>query len=173
MFPIRSTFAARFDETMVLRIIFIHIMAFFVLASSAGLPLNRHYCETNHFEKTSLTPFKTACDTENKSSCQSTCNAEKKCCTAKKDKPQERQKNCCHDQITYLKGLNDIELQKTQLKNAVYGFTIVMYKAVCRLSEQIGEKFTLRIYSPPDPPPLSGKFISIFFHQLKLGGLVF
>jgi hypothetical protein len=153
------------------------LMAALVLFSSAGLSLNAHYCNTMNTMEKSLLPFPIACSHDDGNSCQLPQQAsEASCCViAEKTGSMHAQhiskdESCCEDFFRYIKIITEFELPQLKIKdlfNRFLVFVLNMFELV--FTDSSDEKPQATLFEHPPKLLLSGKNITIAFHQLKIG----
>jgi hypothetical protein len=138
------------------------------MSGSAGITLNAHYCNTNQTLKKSLLPFPIECNHET-DSCVTDFQGDSSCCHTVTKKAVSNEKSCCDDFLQYVKGLSEFELPKIKIKSLFNKFLVVVVNVLDIIfpSSEKSEP-TASIYTGDDPPPVSGKMMTIFFRQLKL-----
>ncbi|MBW7848518.1 MAG: hypothetical protein H3C41_10620 [Bacteroidales bacterium] len=166
---IHRIFASKLAMAMLLKRLSVLALAFLVLLGSTGLPMNRHYCQSNQTESIRISPFVSACE-HHAVACQTeSAHKSHDCCQGTKNPDPKPVKNCCHDSISYHKGFTDSDLPKIQLKSLFSLLPAII--AFHTIFEPERSTDLVSWFPSPDPPPLRRRALSILFHQLKIGNL--
>jgi hypothetical protein len=145
------------------------MLAFLIMSGSAGITLNAHYCNTNQTLKRSFLPFPIECSHES-DSCIPQSEGDSSCCHTAKKPAVSSEKNCCDDFIQHVKGLSEFELPKIQIKSLFNKFLTLVVRVLDIIfpTSDKAEPTASSSFTGDDPPPVSGKMMTIFFRQLKL-----
>lgn len=149
-------------------------MAVVVLVSSAGLSINIHYCNTTGTESLSLLPFPQSCHHNSMDSCSigESSNTVESCCASAPIKKPEQQKvkktDCCEDFFQYMKSLTELELPKISIKKLFNKFLLMMVRVIELVMPSHSQEARPTAFLHKESPPVSGKYIVIAYHQLKI-----
>lgn len=147
------------------------LLALLVFTGASGITLNAHWCNTNQTLEKSILPFPIDCAHAEHQADASCTTDTTSCCHSKVVVVQETKQSCCEDFLQYLKGLSDLELPKIKVKSLFNHFLVFMVRVMDFLSPTSKKpEPTAHFHEDAGPPPVSGKFLTIIHHQLKLDG---
>ncbi|HQQ13169.1 MAG TPA: hypothetical protein PK855_08395 [Bacteroidales bacterium] len=149
------------------------LMAVMVLAGASGITLNAHYCTTNHTLNKSILPFPIECNHAHEPSATAQCGTDTTACchTGVADNKVES-KGCCEDFLQYIKGITDFEMPTLKIKKVFNQFLVVTVRIIEFFSPSKSKDPAPSAFLTEDPPPLSGKTLTITYHQFKLDTLL-
>lgn len=145
------------------------VLAAMVLTGASGITLNAHYCSTSQTLEKSILPFPIECDHAHGSIAAAHCSTDSTdCCHTVNAGAKVEDKACCEDFLQYLKGLTDFELPTFKIKSFFNRFLVIVVNIIDFFSPDKGTESAPSAFLSEDPPPVSGKTLTIIHHQLKL-----
>jgi hypothetical protein len=156
--------------------IFALLLSMVVLFSTMGMTINAHYCHTTDTMQKSLLPFPIDCEHKELSIDYNPVSADENiqaCCSIPEPRSASEkvvlEEGCCEDFFQFIKGITDFQLPQFEFKiifNKFLALTVRLFELLS--PTKANPKQTALFELQNQPPPLSGKDLTITIHQLKL-----
>lgn len=152
------------------------LLSVVVLFSTMGMTINAHYCHTTDTMQKSLLPFPIDCNHQELASSYNPVFADEDvltCCSIPEPKSASEkvmlEEGCCEDFFQFIKGITDFQVPQFEFKilfNKFLALTVRLFELIAPVKANPKQTALFEIQN--QPPPLSGKALTISIHQLKL-----
>jgi hypothetical protein len=147
-------------KSYLLKVLTLILATVFIIATS-GIPVFHHFCNTNKTSEYAFFFTDFNCDHEHESQ---HANETRSCCSVDQGSCEDNQ--CCNTEAKVYKLDIDLDFQKT-LKLSV-DQTLISELELQNLTDPITESLGMIYFYHDLPPPLAGKELKIFLHQLTI-----